>query len=257
MIAAAAFVVALAAAPQRDRLIERWERTDRTHTQARLEATVRGSRAAAPDLAALAMRELATRGRYQIAEPPAAPHEPWWMAPLRWIGDRWDQLWRRISSRVHVGRNTAANVGDVVLVLLGLLILFVVVRLLVNLQIARDASRNESVPLDETPSPRALYKAACAAAAQGDYGTATLLLFAAMLALFEQRGNLRPATSATIGDLRRELRGNDASLVGTFDAVAALFIQRAYAERRIDQSQWDRARAAFDRVLAPQQALQA
>jgi hypothetical protein len=41
------------------------------------------------------------------------------------------------------------------------------------------------------------------------------------------------------------LRAHDAPLIAAFDAVAAPFVQKAYAERSVDEPQWHRARDAF------------
>ena len=57
------------------------------------------------------------------------------------------------------------------------------------------------------------------------------------------------SASATVGDLRRELRAHNARLVAPFDAVAAPFVQEAYAERTVDEPQWHRARDAFATLL--------
>ena len=254
MIAAVALTFAVAAVPSREALIERWLHADRMHTVARLNSAPRAPVAggAAPaDLHALAARELSIAGRYQIANPVVATSEPWWARAWRWLHDRWERFWQKIFGRIHVGRAQAASIGDVLLVLLALLLMFAAARLLVNLQLARDRSRADSVPLVERPSPRALYNHACNAASRGDYGTAALLLFAATVELLERRGAVDDATrSATVGDLRRTLRARNAALIVPFDAVAAPFVQRAYAERGVDEPQWQRARDAFDGLLA-------
>ena len=86
------------------------------------------------------------------------------------------------SDACTLGRAAAASIGDALLVVfVGLLLTFVVVRLLMNFQLARSGARlRESTPLEGRPSPRALYNEACAAASRGDYGAARrLLLFAA------------------------------------------------------------------------------
>lgn len=257
MIVTAALAVALTT-PAREALVERWFRADRTHTAAALHS---GPRAAAleetaksANLQVLAARELGTPGRYHIENVPAES-EPWWARPWRWLQDRWQGVWQAIFGRLHlhVGRQAAANVGDVMLVLLGVLMIFVAVRLLINLQLARDAARASSVPLEARPSPRALYNAACNAASGGDHGGAALLLFAATVALLERRGDVEPTGSATVGDLRRELRSRNVSLVAAFDSIAGPFVQRAYAERSVDERQWQDARDAFDRLLSRNQ----
>jgi len=252
VIFAAAAAVALAA-PSREALIERWLHANRTHSASHLESasTASPAQAAPPNLLALAQRELATTGRYQLVAPAAVPAtEPWWSRPWRWLNEQWDRLWRAVFARARVGKETAASIGDVLLVIVGLILLFTAVRLLRNLHLVRSGSRVDAAPLAELPDPHLLYRDACEAANRGEYGTAALLLFGATVALLDGRGAVAASSSATVGDFRRELRARDAALIAPFDAVAAPFVQKAYAERRVDEPQWDRARAAFSDILS-------
>jgi hypothetical protein len=244
-----AIAAAAALAPSKDALIARWLRANRTHVVARL-APASAPSVSAPDLGALAQREFAVKGRYRLAESsPTSTGQPWWMQALQWIYKRWRRFWDLLFARVRVGPQGAASLGDVLLVLVGVLMIFVVVRLLRNLQVERFRSGPRAAPLQEPPAPRALYKQACNAAGRGDYGTAALLLFAAMVALLDRQGAVDASASATVGDLRRELRAHNARLVAPFDAVAAPFVQEAYAERTVDEPQWHRARDAFAALL--------
>jgi hypothetical protein len=245
----AAIAAAAALTPSKDALIERWLRANHAHVVARL-ARAPAPPSSLPDLRTLAQREFAVKGRYQLAQSVlAAPAEPWWLQVWRWIYKRWQSFWEFLFARVRVGAQGAASLGDVLLVLVGILMVFVVVRLLRNLQIERSRSGPRAEPLQEPPAPRALYKQACNAAGRGDYGTAALLLFAAMVALLDRKGAVDASASATVGDLRRELRTRNARLVAPFDAVAAPFVQEAYAERAVDEPQWHRARDAFATLL--------
>jgi hypothetical protein len=240
---------AAALAPSRDALIERWLRADRAHLVARL-APASAPLLSAPDLRALAQREFAAKGKYQFGQPPAAAAaEPWWLQALHWIYKRWQRFWDLLFARVRVSPQGAASLGDVLLVLIGILMVFVVVRLLRNLQVERSRSGPRSAPLQQSPAPHMLYKQACDAAGHGDYGMAALLLFAATIALLDRRGAVEASASATVGDLRRDLRAHDASLVAPFDAVAAPFVQEVYAQRVVDEPQWHRARDAFATML--------
>ena len=244
-----AIAAAAAPAPSKDALIERWLRANHAHVVVRL-APVPAPPISAPDLRALAYREFAVKGRYQLAEPPvAATAQAWWLQALHWIYQRWQRFWDLLFARVRVGPQGAASLGDVLLVLVGILLIFVVVRLLRNLQVERSRSGPRAAPLQEPPAPRTLYQQACNAAGRGDYGTAALLLFAAMVALLDRQGAVDGTASATVGDLRRELRAGNARLVAPFDAVAAPFVQEAYAERAVDEPQWHRARDAFAALL--------
>ncbi len=238
------------ASPSREALVERWLRASRSHSVARLDsgphAAALGNSTAPTDLRSLAQRELGIAGRYHLMQPPAvAASEPWWLRAWSWIADRWGRFWKALFGRVHVGKAQAAGIGDVLLVVIVVVLIVVLVRLLRNLQFARSTSRLHSEPLEESPAPSALYALACAAASRADYGGAALLLFAATIALLDRQGAVDGTSSATVGDLRRELRARNAALVVAFDTVSGPFVQKAYAERAVDEPQWDRARNAF------------
>jgi hypothetical protein len=251
-VIAAAFAAVALATPSRQQLVQRWLQANHVHAVARLSAGPRArANAVPPDLRTLAQRELASPGRYRLAASQATVRgEPWWLRAWNWIADRWQRFWGALFARAHVGKEAASSLGDVLLALVGLLLLVVAVRLVRNLQIARSPAPSSAEPLDAAASPRALYRDACDAANRGDYGTAALLLFAATVALLDRRGAIDAGRSATVGDLRRSLRGSDASLVGTFDAVAAPFVQQAYAERAVGEPQWEHARTAFLVILS-------
>jgi hypothetical protein len=233
-------------------IVERWLAANPAHSLAQLHSGPRAPLTPPPDLHALAQRELSAVGRYQLSQPVSPPiGEPWWLRALRWMAERWQQLWNALFGRVHVGQAQAATFGDVLLVIVGLLLLFVAYRLMRELYVIRSAMQVASKPLAESPAPRALYRQACEAASRGDYGSAALLLFAATIALLDRRGAIDVASSATVGDLRRALRERNAELVAPFDAVAAPFVRRAYAERAVDEPQWQRALAAYETLVSP------
>jgi hypothetical protein len=71
------------------------------------------------------------------------------------------------------------------------------------------------------------------------------LLFASTLALLDVRGVVPADASATVGDVRRQLRRSDASAVSSFDLVAGAFVAGTYAERPIGEPEWQRARDAY------------
>ncbi len=248
MILAAAVAAALAA-PPREMLIQRWLRADKTHSVARLYGGTRAAHAPVPGLSTLAQRELATPGRYRLAPPVATPR-PWWSRIWNWIVDRWRQFWHGLFWRVRVGRAAAASIGDLLLAIVALILLITAVRLVRNIQITRAAAAStRSEPLDEAASAAELYARACDSANRGDYGAAALLLFTATVALLDSKGAVVATRSATVGDLRRQLRARGADLVDPFDAVAAAFVEHAYAERAIAQPQWNRARFAYHELL--------
>ncbi len=177
--------------------------------------------------------------------------ESLWRRFLTWLGDRWDQLWRSLSKRVHFSERTANGIGWTLLAVVSFILLWVAVRLLVNLQLVRSRKRLDAQPLEAPLDPQALYQKAREAASCSEYGRAALLLFAATVALLDLRGAVSGNRSATVGDLRRELRSTDASLVALFDAIAGPFVQTAYAERAVDATQWERAERGYSRLSEP------
>ncbi len=231
--------------------MRRWLHANRAHSVTSLHSPGRAV-SPPPNLQALAQRELASPGRYSLTETPPPPaRESLWRRFLSWLGDRWDRLWRSLSKRVHFSERTANGIGWTLLAVVSFVLLWVAVRLLVNLQLVRSRKRLNAQPLQAPLDPEALYQTARDAASRGEYGRAALLLFAATVALLDLRGAVSGNRTATVGDLRRDLRSNDASLVALFDAIAAPFVQTAYAERAVDVSQWERAEREYSRLSEP------
>jgi hypothetical protein len=231
---------------EREALIVRWLAASDAHSIPHLSSAPPATNGAPPNLLDLVQRELSTPGRYQIAKPAfAAAAKPWWLRAWDWVAQRWDHFWNTLFGHAHIGKAQAASIGDVLLVVVGVIFLFMLFRLLRDMQFARRSALAQADPLVEVPSPRALYRDACDAAARGDYGTAALLLFTAMVLFLDRRHAVALTSSATVGDLRRSLRAGNGALVAPFDAVAAPFVQRAYAERPVSEAQWNTARDAY------------
>lgn len=201
---------------------------------------------APPDLHALVQRELGTPGRYQLAGPSSVPYvEPWWVRVLNWLHDRWDALWRALFGHVHVSERAANGIGDAILIAIGVALVYTAFILLRNISRARKGTRLRTEPLAAPPDPQSLYRRACDAANRSEYGAAALLLFAATVTMLDGSGAIARSESATVGDLRRALRSENAELVPQFDAIAAPFVERAYAERAVGAPQWQLAQTAF------------
>jgi hypothetical protein len=247
------FAVAAAAAlatPSREALAARWLRANPAHAASSLHSRPRRS-IAPPNLRVLLQRELAVAGRYQLGEPAAARSEnqPWLLRALLWLRERWLQFWRALFARVRVGERAKVGLGDGLLLLVGVILLLVAARVLRDLHLGGTAARFASEPIDRPATADSLYRAACNAANLGGYGSAVLLLFAATIALLERCGAVEANRSATVGELRRDLRARNVALVACFDAVAAPFVQIAYADRPVGAPGWELARDAFLTLL--------
>lgn len=245
MILAAAAAYALAT-PARDALLERWRHANPAHLHRLLDAPP--ARAVEPraNLHALAQRELSGPG-YQLTTPVVATvrGEPWWLRAWTAFSNWWSKLWHALFAHARLGRRTTIAIGDVLIALVALVLIVVAFRLVRELQIERSRANRNAQLLTELPDAAMLHRRAREAAARGDYGAAALLLFAATIALLDKRGAIALTSSATVGELRRDLRSRDAALLGPFDTVAAPFVQRAYADRPITLGEWEHAQTAF------------
>jgi hypothetical protein len=232
----------------REALLERWRHANPAHLHRLLEAPQTGPEPRA-DLQALAQRELSLPGRYRLATPALATvrGEPWWLRVWTRLHDWWSAVWRALFAHAP-GRSTTIAIGDVLIALVALMLIVVGIRLVRELQIERARSNRNAQALAELPDAQTLYRRACDAAARGDFGAAALLLFAATIALLDSRGTIALTSSATVGELRHELRARDAALLAPFDTVAAPFVQRAYADRPITPLEWEHAQRACEAV---------
>jgi len=249
----ATFVAALAlvsvtgpatAATTSQALIARW--TAATHQPARRLQTSAPVATPPGNLQALAARELATPGRYQLATVAPRPVETsLWTRLWTWLLDRWKDLWQATYGRAHLGRGGAVAIGDLLIAAVALLLLLVTLRLLTTLVLERRSRAATAEPLALPADAPALYAAACERARHGEYARASQFLFAATIASLSGRGLVHDDRSATVGEFQRALRRDDAALVAPFDAVSSAFVIGAYAERPVDAPDWERARQAY------------
>lgn len=251
MILAAAAAYALAT-PARDALLERWRHANPAHAHRVLDAPAAKPVEPRADLQALAQRELSAPS-YRLKAPVVATvrGEPWWLRAWDAFSDWWSKLWRTLFAHARLGRRTTLAIGDLLIALVALVLIVVAFRLVRELQIERSRANRNAQPLTELPDAATLHRRACEAAARADYGAAALLLFAATIALLDKRGAIALTSSATVGELRRDLRTRDAALLEPFDTVAAPFVQRAYADRHITLDEWASARKAFEALSLP------
>jgi len=252
-----------AAASQRDALVAAWIGANDTQIAAIHDPKERAKAKAAfakvvarldetalpadlPNFSAAARRELETPGRYHLAiavAPP--PARPWYQQIWDWLGEQFKNLWQLLYGRVHIGSGGSVAIGEVLIGLAVLALLFAVIRLLAEFQIDRRSRAAAVEALGAPQDARKLYERAHAAARNGDFAAASRLLFAASVVALDLRGVVSEDPSATVGDLRRALRSREAALVAPFDAVSAPFVASAYAERPVATADWERARDAF------------
>jgi hypothetical protein len=199
----------------------------------------------------LAVAELAFPGRYDLRDPNAAPpaKTPWerfW----EWVGSQWNRLMDALFGHVKLGDAGSAALGDLLIAAVGILLIVVTFRFLVVLQIDRARRGNAFTPLENQKNAHALYLQACALAQNGAYEAAVQRLFLAAVTALDLRGVLQDNASATVGDMRRVLRGRNSALLVPFDGVAAPFVDAIYAETPIAATQWLQAKDAYGRLTA-------
>jgi hypothetical protein len=200
------------------------------------------------DPALAAQRELQTPLRYRLAGPQVAPDQNWWAQLWRWLWDRWDALLKALERNVRIGSGSRVAIGDVLLVVVGSALVFLVVRLLSSFVWAPASAGATYSAVATRKSAQALLARATEAAERGEYGRAIRLLFVSAVALLDLRGELRDDESATVGELRRELRGRGSAVEPAFADLARAFTATAYAERLADGQAWRSARASYDQL---------
>ena len=191
-----------------------------------------------------AARTILSQARFRVAV--AAPaRRTWWDAVRDWLGARWHDLMQALFGRVHIGKAGAA-LGDIVLIALVLVVIFVLIRLLasaVRVGSLRSAGRAPGA----APDAAALHEMSLAAAARGDYALAIVLLFRAALAALDVQGVVHDDPSRTVNECRRAVRAKAPPLAADFDAIARPFTAVLYAGEPVTEAQWRAALQAFTR----------
>lgn len=190
------------------------------------------------DPALAARDELATPFRYHLTAAPPAGESVW-----QRIANAVDDFLSRIFAHVHPGSGGAVVVW-VVLALAAGLCAFLVARIVVAR--ARRGSRTADIMALPDEDEAALAHAADDAARRGDMTAAVRLLLRAAVRLLDVRGTLDDDASATVGELRDEVRRREAPVAMSFDEIATAYVTSIYAQHPIDTSAWHRARGAYD-----------
>lgn len=199
------------------------------------------------DIVAAVRAELATPGRYHLG--PARTHQSVLGEIWRWIAAHWHAFWANLMRHFPVSRSGATLIGDAVVILCMLAVVFAVVQLLIRLEL-ESAQHAPSVPLRAPRNAQAFAIAAAQAAAGGDYTRAVRLLFIAAVTLLDLRGVVRDERGATVNELRREVRERDARLEPPFVTLARTYTSAAYAEEPLGEDAWTRAQDAYAQLRA-------
>lgn len=198
------------------------------------------------DLVRAVRAELATPGRYHL-ETPHGVHRSWLAIAFAWLAQRYSDFVHALAARVHVGPRGVSLFGDLIVVACVVIIGIVGARLLIALQIER-SQRAQARALTPARSAVAFVRRAREAAELGDYSKAVRLLFAAAVTLLDLRGVVHDDASATINELRREVRARGESVELPFVEIARVYTAAAYAEESLDARSFDQAVEAYDRL---------
>ena len=178
----------------------------------------------------------------------APARKTWWDVLVGWLGDRWHDLLGAFGKHVHVSPRVTVAAGDIVIVVVTALVIFVAVRLL-SQYIAEGVSQLGT--LRAVPSHAGaveLYEMSLEASRRGDYGAAVALLFRASLAVLDLRGVVHDDPSSTVNESRRQVRRTEPRLVEPFEVLARAFTAVVYADAPVSQTQWANACEAYLRL---------
>lgn len=179
----------------------------------------------------------------------------------------WQTLWAWFLDHVlrpifgpigqALGSASGSRVGVLLVVLAMLAVLalvaFAVYRLVAKFERATRARSGPPGRATSLGSPRdaTTWRAIAAdAAARGEYARAIAALFAAALAVLDERAVVRFDPARTPGEYRRAVRLERASAADDFDELARRFVFAAYASDRSDADAFAQAERAFERFEA-------
>lgn len=218
---------------------------ERLHADSRLSVP--------PDLVATARRELAVPGRYQLKMRVVRPRASIWEIAWGWLSDQFNRLYSALRARVHVGRSGAFALGDAIVAIAALIVIVTAVRLAQSMMWERRRS-SFGRALSSPPDAETLLASARDAARREEFALAIRTVFAAAAALLDVRGVLHDDASATVNDLRRQLRDRGPSIERPFVDLARAYTATAYAELPATSAMWAAANEAFERLSTEAQS---
>jgi hypothetical protein len=185
-------------------------------------------------------QELATPFRYHLGVAPA--RESW----LQRLFDAIARWWHALVSHFHGGARAESIAGDVVIVALVALLLYLIVRLVLAASIRRSAVSTDLESLVAERPEHRMAREASRAAESGDFLTAVRLILQAAILLLDLRGKLHDDASATLSELRRQVHALGDSAANPFGEIAAAYTHGVYAQQPVEESLWRRSRSAYD-----------
>ena len=192
-------------------------------------------------------RTILSEPRFQVRVS-APARKTWWDVLVGWLGDRWHDLLGAFGKHIHVSAGVSVATGDIVIVVVAALVIFVAVRLL-SQYIAEGVSQAGTLRAVASRAGAAeLYEMSLEASRRGDYGSAVSLLFRASLAVLDLRGVVHDDPSSTVNESRRQVRRTEPRLVEPFDVLSRAFTAVVYADVPVSQTQWANAREAYLRL---------
>jgi hypothetical protein len=192
--------------------------------------------------------ELATPGLYHLYASPAAVRHSWFWILMQWLIDRLLAFERALASHVKIGRDATSILGDAIVLLCVIAVAAAVAHMLMSLQ-SEGRRRAAVTPLASRRSAQAIAHQASQVAASGEYAKATRLLFNAAVAMLDVRGIVRDDESATVNELRRQLRQRAPDDEREFAEIARFYSAAAYAEYPLDADAWTRAMDAYQTLV--------
>jgi len=190
--------------------------------------------------------------RHAPSATPSAPQHSLWAVLWTWlhehvIGPLLSPLVRAFAHAAH-GRLGALLDGGFVALALALLVLVAYRLALAYERASRDPRRGDAVVALAPSHDAAAWRArAREAAARNDFARAIAALFAAALALLDERAVIGFDPARTPGEYRRAVRRERELAANAFDELAQRFVRAVYARERPGADAYAEADRAFDR----------
>jgi hypothetical protein len=183
---------------------------------------------------------------------PTASDSPvlrFWEELWQWIGNITRPFFHWLDGALSSGHGTAQVITVAIVAVTLAALGFLIYRIaLAFVNPVAERRRGMDRPLDERLDAAAWQALAAERAARGDYASAIAALFAAALALLDERALVPFNASRTPGEYRRLVRSESPALAAPFDVLSDRFVRAAFAEEPARREDCDIAFAAFDEL---------